>query len=153
EQAARTARDRLFDAIESSNDTFALYDSNDQLLICNKRYREMHVSIAPLIVPGVKFENLVRAGLGCGNEQRDQADEEHVRASLERHRIADASPAIQNLGDRWLMSRTLRTRDGCAMVIDTDITELKRVDVAKDEFLATISHELRTPITSIHSSL
>src|SRR5262249_47653152 len=55
EQAARTARDRLFDAIESSNDTFALYDSNDQLLICNKRYREMHVSIAPLIVPGVKF--------------------------------------------------------------------------------------------------
>lgn len=34
-----------------------------------------------------------------------------------------------------------------------DITERKRLDRLKDEFVAMISHELRTPITSINGSL
>jgi signal transduction histidine kinase len=39
------------------------------------------------------------------------------------------------------------------VVIESDVTDLKKVDVAKDEFLATVSHELRTPLTSIRSAL
>src|SRR5436853_3437271 len=51
------------------------------------------------------------------------------------------------------MSRARRTREGGIVVIESDITELKKVDIAKDEFLATVSHELRTPLTAIRSTL
>jgi DNA-binding response OmpR family regulator len=67
EEAARTAGDRLSDAIESLNAGFALYDAEDRLVICNSRLREMHSTIAGLIVPGARFEELVQAGLGCGD--------------------------------------------------------------------------------------
>jgi signal transduction histidine kinase len=60
---------------------------------------------------------------------------------------------IARRGQSWLMSRERRTRDGGVVVIENDITELKKVDIAKDEFLATVSHELRTPLTSIRSAL
>jgi signal transduction histidine kinase len=93
----------------------------------------------------------VRAGLG-GN-QPGQADEKEVQARLERHRLADGSSAVLRLGDTWLMSRKRRTHDGGVVVTESDITDLKKVDVAKDEFLATVSHELRTPLTSIRSAL
>lgn len=39
------------------------------------------------------------------------------------------------------------------LVVIRDITERKRVERLKDEFVSTISHELRTPITSIMGSL
>ena len=34
-----------------------------------------------------------------------------------------------------------------------DITELKHVERMKNEFVSTVSHELRSPLTSIHGSL
>jgi signal transduction histidine kinase len=51
------------------------------------------------------------------------------------------------------MSSERRTREGGVVVIETDITELKKADIAKDEFLAKVSHELRTPLAPIHGAL
>lgn len=149
----RQAEDRLLDAVESINDTFALYDAGGRLTICNSHYREMHPAVAHLMVPGVDYEQLVRAGLGRDDRDTDNPDEQWVAANLDRHRRADGTAIVQRIGDVWLMSRARRTRDGGVVVIETDITELKKVDVAKDEFIATVSHELRTPLTSIRSSL
>jgi len=39
------------------------------------------------------------------------------------------------------------------LVVIRDITERKRIERMKDEFVSTISHELRTPVTSIVGSL
>jgi signal transduction histidine kinase len=153
EDAARTARDRLFDAIESLNDTFRLFDSDGRLLICNGRYREMHPAAAALAAPGVSYETLLCADLRESDGSHGQTGPADMEDTLQRYRSADGSPAIRRLGDTWLMSRVRRTRDGAILVIETDITELKRVDVAKDELIATVSHELRTPLTSIRGAL
>ena len=37
--------------------------------------------------------------------------------------------------------------------ITRDVTEAKRLDIMKDQFIATVSHELRTPLTAIRGSL
>jgi signal transduction histidine kinase/DNA-binding response OmpR family regulator len=102
EQEARTASDRLFDAIESIRAGFALYDANDSLLICNSRIRDMHPAIAHLIVPGASFEELVRAGLGCGDGQPPQPDDTQVKASLVRHRSADGASIVMRIVDDLL---------------------------------------------------
>lgn len=50
----------------------------------------------------------------------------------------------------------IRSADGTItgyLSVATDIAERKRVDLIKDEFIATVSHELRTPLTSIRGAL
>jgi PAS domain S-box-containing protein len=66
---------------------------------------------------------------------------------------------------RWFLSRAIPIRDADGRVIrwfgsNTDITEQRELELAlrdadrrKDEFLATLSHELRNPLAAISSSL
>ncbi len=61
-------------------------------------------------------------------------------------------------GWRWFRWRAqaFYDADGRAVRVAgslTDIEERKRIDRAKDEFVATVSHELRTPLTSIRGAL
>lgn len=153
EAAARRAEERLLDAIESVSDGFALYDGDDRLKICNSRYREIHADIANLIVPGARLEDLVRAGLDGAGPSISPTDEGQVATRLSDHQLADGRPVIRRRGPTWLMLSERRTDAGDIVVVQTDITELKKVDQAKDEFIATVSHELRTPLTSIRAAL
>ncbi len=53
-----------------------------------------------------------------------------------------------------LTLRMMQLPDGRHLVaVLRDISERRRMEVAKDEFVATVSHELRTPLTSIAGSL
>jgi signal transduction histidine kinase len=45
------------------------------------------------------------------------------------------------------------TPEGDVVVVKTDVTELKRSSKAANGFLATLSHELRTPVTSMRNTL
>ncbi len=47
---------------------------------------------------------------------------------------------------------TLNSRDLYCLVV-RDITEIKQVEDMKNEFISTINHEIRTPLTSIQGSL
>ena len=54
---------RIWAAIEAIPDGFVLFDREERLLACNQRYRDMFPDSAPLMVPGTKFEELLRNGL------------------------------------------------------------------------------------------
>lgn len=62
---------------------------------------------------------------------------------------------INRNGDyRWNLIRALPLRDEEGRIIkwygtNTDIEEQKRLERQKDDFLAVVSHELKTPVTSI----
>lgn len=143
----------LVDAIGCIADGFALFDADDALVFCNRVYRDLHASIEDLIAPGVQFETLVRAGLDRGEGSTVLPAETEVRDRLARYRRADGVPAIQMRGQKWLMSTERRTPDGGVVVVETDITGLKKAEIARYEFLAKVSHELRTPLTPIHGAL
>jgi len=49
--------------------------------------------------------------------------------------------------------RERRTPHGDIVVTKTDVTDLNRSSKVADEFLATVGHELRAPVTSIRSAL
>ena len=171
EECATAAQNRLDDAIESSSEAFALFDSDNRLVVCNRKFRDYHPTIAELMVPGATFEALIRAGAERGQFSDADADiDAWVAQALDRQRTPRGAYEQHLSGDRWLKVSDRRTADGGTVCMRTDITELKRreealrraegasraarevaelANRAKSEFLANMSHELRTPLNAI----
>jgi diguanylate cyclase (GGDEF)-like protein/PAS domain S-box-containing protein len=118
----------LEDALDAITEGFAIYDKEDRLVICNNNYREIYAHSASAIVPGNRFEDILRFGLN--RKQYDTgslSEEEWLSERLTRHQEADGSAIEQNLGDgRWLRISETRTRRGGIAGIRSDITELKK---------------------------
>jgi diguanylate cyclase (GGDEF)-like protein len=129
----RAANDHalLDDAIEALPDGFALYDSEDRLLLCNRPYREIYRESAAALVIGATFESIVRYGLERGQyPQAGTTDSERqawLAERLGRHRQPDGVPLLQEVsGNRWLRIDERRTRGGGVAGVRTDVTEMVR---------------------------
>jgi diguanylate cyclase (GGDEF)-like protein len=126
----RAANDHalLDDAIESLPDGFALFDSDDRLLVCNHRLREIYRESAPALVIGASFESIARYGLEHGQYPQAQGNAESWQAEhLRRHREPDGVAVIEELpGNRWLRIDERRTRGGGVAGVRTDVTEMVR---------------------------
>jgi PAS domain-containing protein len=130
-QRAAAEHALLDDAIEALPDAFALFDSDDRLLLCNQRYREVYRESGPAMVIGANFESIVRYGLERGQYPQAGADEaareNWLTERLRRHREPDGVPILQELRDnRWLRIDERRTRSGGIAGVRTDVTELVR---------------------------
>lgn len=121
------AEQYLAEALQSVSEGFALYDAEDRLVLCNDKYREIYSDSAEILVPGTRFEDIIRFGARRNQYRKAQFDlEAFVRERLEQHRNP-AGPIEQELGDgRWLLIEERRTSMGGIVGIRTDITELKR---------------------------
>ena len=63
---ATEARGRLTDALESISEGFFLYDSDDRMVLCNSRYRELFPGMADVYQPGLEFEQMLRTVIERG---------------------------------------------------------------------------------------
>lgn len=131
ESRAARARAQLFDAIESLTEAFALYDADDRQVVCNRKYREIYPLTAHLLIPGVAFEEQIRASAWAG-EVVDAVgrEQEWIAERMETHRNPKGAHE-QALGDgRWLRISERRTKEGGLVGVRTEITELKAVEQA-----------------------
>ncbi|MCZ8183958.1 MAG: PAS-domain containing protein [Beijerinckiaceae bacterium] len=118
---------QLDEAIENINEGFVLYDSEDRLVRCNRKYRELYALSADKLRPGVPFEEILRFGVENGQIPSAESNPEGwIAERLDRHRNP-SSPFEQALGDgRWLMVSDRLTSNGARVGIRTDITDLKK---------------------------
>lgn len=122
-----TARRRLSDAIESISEAFSLYDKEDRLVVCNRKYGTLvHPEIAEEIRPGLTFEQIVRKALDAGfiDEARGR-EEEWLAERIARHRDPGAPHLMQRTDGIWIMVSERRTAEGGIVAVYSDITELK----------------------------
>lgn len=164
EAARANARRMVEDAIESMNDGFIMFDAEDRLVTCNRRYRELLNLTEEDATPGTSFPDLLRAGATLGRLVVDGKDLEAWLEERIAWHLGDNPPMELALPDgRWLMITDRRTPDGGTVGIRTDITPMKlamaALSAARDEaaeaaaakgrFLARMSHELRTPLNGV----
>ncbi|MEM8970907.1 MAG: PAS domain S-box protein [Pseudomonadota bacterium] len=129
EAKAREAETRLIEAIEALPDGFVLYDSDDRLVVCNERYRDIYQTSADLIRPGNTFETIIREGARRGQYQSDDV-ETWIEQRLAEHRNPGAG-VEQKLDDgRWLRVIERRTDSGFTVGFRVDITALKEREEA-----------------------
>ncbi|MCZ6862216.1 MAG: PAS domain-containing protein, partial [Alphaproteobacteria bacterium] len=118
-------------AIDSVSDGFALFDAEDRMVFCNRRFKQLNPDLAPKIVPGISFEEMLRENIRTGRIL-DAIDNEEsfIRARMAQHRNP-SGPLVQLRRDgRWLELREERTPDGATLLVNTDITERKRAEEA-----------------------
>jgi|GEM_PF-787114 len=142
---ADAAWHQLDEAIENINEGFVLYDAEDRLVRCNRKYREIYALSAEKLVPGTPFEELIRYGVALGqySDAKDDPEGWVQQRLARRHDMGE--PFEQALGDgRWLMISDRRISNGGRVGIRTDITELKRhladLEAAREHLRAQAEH-------------
>jgi len=127
EKALQDAHANLLDLIEAMPAGLVIYDDRDRLVLWNRRYDAIYAQTADLRVPGVRFEDMLRAGVARGMyaEAHGREEEwiaERLALRAESHRIHE-----QRLSDgRWLRVEDFKTTRGGLIGIRVDITELKQ---------------------------
>src|SRR5690348_10765026 len=126
EREARAAHARLLDAFEVVPEGLAMFDPDDRLVLCNRRYSELFSSFGH-IAPGMRFEDILRAGLGRGVYADAYGREEAWLAErLARHTCPESSHEQRYTDGTWVRVQERRTADGGSIGVRIDITELKR---------------------------
>ena len=131
---------QLLLALENISEGFGLYDADDRLLLCNRRYREgmhpqgLYRKDEDLLKPGTRFEEIMRASLEAGRLAGSRDDREAwIAERMARHRNP-GTPFIQERADgRWIRISEYRTDGGGTLSVYTDITELMKRELALKE--------------------
>lgn len=125
------ARANLLDAVEGMRHSLILYDADDAIVLSNADAFGDLNPVADLVVPGTRFEDLVRGAIARGayRFESDAEAKDFLAKRIETHRRADGQPHIRRLhGGRTVEVRETRTRSGGIVAIGHDITDRLRLE-------------------------
>ncbi|HEY2156681.1 MAG TPA: PAS-domain containing protein [Isosphaeraceae bacterium] len=150
------ARTQLADAVESLDAGLVMFDADERLVICNRRFRAMYPALAELMTPGTTYESIIRAAARSYplDGERGVTEEERIERRLDHFRNRKGSSYEVGVGGRWSRVGEFATSECGTVCLLTDITDLKRheeelrrakeaaeaANRAKSEFLANMSH-------------
>ncbi|MGT2435238.1 PAS domain-containing protein [Bradyrhizobium betae] len=112
ERIAEESRNRLFDAIESVSQGFILYDSEDRFVLANGRYREMFPELTALLVPGMRYVEILRVGWQFDLFDEPNADFDEWRARMLAWHGTGEPVESRYPDGRWIQFVDHRTSDG-----------------------------------------
>lgn len=127
---AEEARSNLANAIEAIQEGFALFDPEEKLVMCNSRFGLHMPDIRASFVPGLDFHDYVQ--LVSQSRFREHADsespEDWARGRLERHKDDHVIFNVRMIWNRWVQVSEHRTPDGGTVIIQTDVTDIMRLE-------------------------
>ncbi len=126
---AKIARQQLQQAIDAIGEGFILYDSNDRIVLCNRKYRDFFPVLEDLLKPGSHFDDIVRAAAESGLVVEAVTDPEAWITSRKEYHRRKSCQFQQLLSDgRWIQFSERATNDGGKVTVVTDITHFRRLE-------------------------
>lgn len=131
---------RLRDAIESISEAFVLWDENNQLVLCNSKYRSFHQLSEHATRRGTRYQNVMAEA----HEPRIVIEIDHESDTDNKSCAYEA----QFEDGRWLLISERPTRAGGFVSVGTDITARKE----QEDRLLENERQLRITIADLASS-
>ena len=108
---------RLRDAIETIPEAFVLWDAENRLVLCNKKFQQLHDLPDEAVKSGNGYDDVLAAG---------RKPVVHRKVENETTEALGARTFEVRLDDgRWLHISEKRTKDGGYVSVGTDITAIK----------------------------
>lgn len=138
----RRERDRMRGILSGMREGVLLLDRRRRVSLVNPTLREMLLLGAD--VEGRSPLEVIRHGEIARLLDEAQAEDEPALGEIE----------IGGLKPRRLMVQVVRIpgEEGGLLAVFVDVTHLRRLEVMRKDFVANASHELRTPVATIHSA-
>jgi sigma-B regulation protein RsbU (phosphoserine phosphatase) len=142
-ELARDTHARMMDALESVPQGVALFDADDRLVICNRKYREGVSHPDAPVQLNDSFESIIRSIALRGDIPAAIGDiDSWVNMRLAMHRNPHGPYLQYRSTGEWMQINESRTRDGGIVAIATDITALKNAEQAAEDAKARLADSL-----------
>jgi signal transduction histidine kinase len=127
---AERARSDLANAIETVQEGFALFDPEERLVMFNSRFARHLPDVRRALKPGLTFGDYVTRASRSEHMflPRGETPEQWVDRRLARHRDDHVVFNVALVGDRWLQVSEQRTMDGGTVILQTDVTDMIRLE-------------------------
>jgi two-component system, sensor histidine kinase len=126
---AKIARQQLQQAIDAIGEGFILYDSNDRIVLCNRKYHDFFPALGNLLKPGTHFRDIVQAAAEAGVIVEAVTDPDAWITSRTEYHRRKSCQFQQLLSDgRWIQISERATNDGGKVTIVTEITHFRRLE-------------------------
>ena len=128
--ALQASRDRLIKPTEAISEGFALWNAEDQLVLCNRQFREIFETIEPAIEIGMTHDRLnalIDEHLAVRKEEGGEREDDRDSADDGQPEVLRAREIELNTG-RWISLCEFRTPDGDLIGVYTDISTRKATE-------------------------
>lgn len=128
--ATESARADLSNAIETVRDGFALFNSQDELVMCNSRFGKWMRDVHPQLLPGLRFKTYVQLVSRSSSLALSKGitPGQWAKRRMLHHRDKHAVFNTRIAGQRWLQVSEQRTSDGGTVILQTDVTDMMRLE-------------------------
>jgi len=141
ERRANESNRRFMEAIESVPASLMLCDREDRIVFCNSATQRYFPTAAHLLIPGTKYEELLRAHAASGVVASIGDDfEGWIRERMQSHRSGNTNIIRAYSDGRWSQIVERRTSDGGIISVRLDITQLKKRERELQEAAAKLQH-------------
>lgn len=125
-----TARTNLSEAIETINEGFALFDSNDLLVLFNSRFCREMKDVEEQLAEGLPFNKYVDLISRSDSLALppDSTPAKWAKRRTERHRDNHVVFNVSLKHDRWIQVSEHRTARRGTVILQTDVTEIIRLE-------------------------
>jgi diguanylate cyclase (GGDEF)-like protein len=122
-------RRRFDDAFESMAEGLVLFDAEERLVCCNRRYLDCFPRTAWMRVPGARIADLRAAAIKFGEFKGVDPGNGSAWTAAQQSIYRDGGRAEYELADgRYMVTVTRKTPDGGRVVVWHDITDRKRLE-------------------------
>lgn len=140
ERARRDSESRLGHALESISEGFALWDANDRLVLCNRRYKDFYPAVAHLLQPGASRRLVADEAVAAGQFRTSDRSADTSEAAA-RRRLDDYDDVREEwLSDgRCLLASDGRSPDGGTVGLRIETTDRVRTERIVRQSRATLN--------------